>query len=144
MITPATEDLGAAAFPGDVVRELFDRNELELEELVAELEEARRAADTAEARVRAHPALGLLTPDEVAVLVPADREPEPAGPAQDPARTTVVRRPPAPSGAGPGGPAGPDDDLDPRSPVARIVTSQWIWKVGVAVVVVALLLLKFG
>jgi hypothetical protein len=132
-----------------VVRELFDRNEQELELLRQELDAACREAEAAESRARTHPALGLLTPGEVTMLVPPDRgsvhgrEPE-----DTPPRTTVDRRSrsvgapvPAHEAGGAGG-ASADDDGPSR--VGRLVTSHWVWRVGVAVVVVALVLLKVG
>ena len=136
--------------PGDVVRTLFDRNEQVLAALRLELDEAERETDAAESRVRSHPALGLLAPDEVEVLVPAAREAAGGLPlAALPPRTTVVRRPRATPSAADGGPeargdggAGTADDT--RTRAARLVTSHWVWKAGVAVTVVALLLLKFG
>ncbi len=136
------------ALPGDVVRTLFDRNEQVLDALKVELDEATAEADQAEARVRAHPALGLLAADEVEVLVPPERAPEPvAGPTGGPPRTTVDRRPsrvvPTPEAVVPGGSVAGVEDAG-RPLVTRVVTSHWVWKVGVAVVVVALLLVKFG
>ena len=134
--------------PGEVVRTLFDRNEQVLDALRIELDEATADADAAESRVRAHPALGLLAADEVKVLVPPDRTPVATAPVStDPPRTTVDRRPsrsaPPVGGAVPG-PAPVGVVTDEPSGVTRLLTSHWIWKVGVAVVVVALLLLKFG
>lgn len=134
--------------PGEVVRTLFDRNEQVLDALRIELDEATADADAAESRVRAHPALGLLAADEVKVLVPPDRTPVATGPVStDPPRTTVDRRPSRsapPVGPAVPGPAPVGVVTDEPSGVTRLLTSHWIWKVGVAVVVVALLLLKFG
>ena len=132
------------ALPGEAVRTLFDRNEQVLEALRLELADAVAEADGAEARVRTHPALGLLAADEVHMLVPPEREPaDVAEPSGDPPRTTVDRRPSTvrPSS---GVPAVPAEEEDGRGRVGRLVTGHWVWKAGVAVVVVALALLKFG
>ena len=135
--------------PGDVVRDLVERHERELQWLADDLAEARLEADAAEARVRVHPALGLLTPDEVAQFLP----PAPAvppSPCRDagPPRTTVVNRPrpeaPAASGGGGEKERSTGHDASPRSGGSRLVTSHWVWKAGIAITVVALLLLKFG
>jgi hypothetical protein len=144
--------------PGDVVRELVERHERELESLAEDLAEARRHADEAEARVREHPALGLLGSDEAARLLPPARPPEPPAstapsgeraPGTRPPATTVVRRPPHAQQVGS---VRPDDDGGTAAPVApetrsrgaRLATSHWVWKAGVGLTVVALLLLKFG
>jgi hypothetical protein len=139
-----------ATLPGDVVRELVERHERELASLAADLDRARREADAVEARVRSHPALDLLAPLEVARLVPvvSGNGAAPGTTATAP-RTTVVPRPRAPgppaprptagSGADPADPA-----ADTRSVGSRLVTSHWVWKAGVALTAVALLLLKFG
>ena len=137
------------SLPGDVVRALFDRNEQELEALRREFDDACHETEAVEARVRAHPALGLLTPDEVTMLVPPDRGSGLGSPHEaPPPRTTVDRRPRTAEalaavvegGAGDGAVGGEAG----RTRAGRLVTSHWVWRVGVAVVVVALLLLKFG
>ena len=154
-MTTASPGGGVATLPGDVVRELVERHERELESLAADLDRARREADAAEGRIRAHPALDLLGPDEVARLVPAAVEPGSRPPKVVAVpRTTVDRRPRTseppvvqPGGGADGDPAhrpvgtGP---ADTRSAGSRLVTSHWVWKAGVALTVVALLLLKFG
>jgi hypothetical protein len=140
------------ALPGEVVRNLFDRNEQVLEALRSEFDEVVREADAAEAKLRAHPALGLLAADEAAMLVPvpSDRREPGATTPTELARTTVD---PRPRPTAPPGPAVPDvpGGSDPRdgngtgkTRVSRLIASHWVWKCGVAVTVVALLLLKFG
>ena len=127
------------------------RHEAEIADLEARLTVAEAAADAAERAVQRHPALVLLHPDEARRLLP-----EPAGPTGAGERrsaTTVVRRTPPPSpaaGNGPGsrgadgaashpGPAPEDAGL-----ATRFIRSHWWWRVGIALVVVALLLLKLG
>ncbi|MGA2838079.1 MAG: hypothetical protein ABSF84_15915 [Acidimicrobiales bacterium] len=138
-----------AVLPGDAVRDLVERHERELESLADDLAEARLEADAVEARIRDHPALGLLTPDEVTRLLPPAPAAKPtSAPASGPPRTTVDRRP------RPQGPTGSDGrghegrttepDTPPRSRASGLVTSHWVWKAGIAITVVALLLLKFG
>jgi hypothetical protein len=155
-----TEVPGTAGdvLPGDVVRDLFERHEQEIESLLADLTEARREADAAEEQVRAHPAFGLLGADEAERLLPTAVIADPVEPAVDAdgrPRTTVVNRhrPTPAAGAvqsvppsGPGATAPPSDIGSPteRSRASRLVTSHWVWKVGVVLTVTALLLLKFG
>ena len=146
--TPVAGPTDGEALPGEAVRTLFDRNEQVLEALRLELEAAVAEADDAEARVRTHPALGLLAADEVQMLVPPERpRDDPATLPAGPPLTTVDRRPSVARPA-PGQVAGPVDggdvDVDGRTRIGRLVTGHWVWKAGVAVVVVALLLLKFG
>ena len=137
------------ALPGEVVRTLFDRNEQVLEALRSELDEAIREADAAEALVRAHPALGLLAPDEVEVLVPGvDRT---TGSRALGARRAAAHHgghPPAEADAGGSGRtrcSGTDGSSGTeQTGVSRLVTSHWVWKAGIAVTLIALLLLKFG
>jgi len=141
---------GVDTLPGDVVRDLVERHEQELASLDAELESVRRQADAAEARIRTHPALGLLSPDEAAHLIPvtadgpADRPASNGAVRPGPPRTTVVHRASRVRAPSPE-PGAPDDGDDPpRSRGTRLVTSHWVWKAGVALTVVALLLVKFG
>ena len=94
------------------------------------------------------PGWRALDPDVAADLVP-----EPAEPAIDPARprTTVVRRsaPGDPVERAPVGERGtptpttaaPDP---PTGLVGRLTTSHWWWRIGIVLVLVALVLLKFG
>ena len=126
---------------------MFDRNEQVLDALRRELDDAVAEADAAEAQVRAHPALGLLAADEVEMLVPPERTPDldPTTSGDVAPRTVVDRRPSSarpPAGAAAVDPALEADDR--RSALGRLVTGHWVWKAGVAVVVVAVLLLKFG
>jgi hypothetical protein len=149
--SPGLAPVADGILPGDVVRDLVERHERELDSLADDLAEARLEADAAEARIREHPALGLLSPDEAARLV---LPPAPTGPVAPTAarrstepRTTVVRRPrePARTGAGGGGDRGGSGAPEaPRSRASQLITSHWVWKAGVAVTLVALLLLKFG
>jgi len=135
-----------------MVRELFAQHEREIESLLDDLAVARREADDVEARVREHPALGLLGPEEVRRWCPVPDPPvsaaAPSVPPPGPARTTVVHRPRRPVGPGEAGGAdagrraGDGTDAPPRAPMA--VRYSWAWKVGVVVAVVGLLLLKFG
>ena len=140
--------------PGDLVRELVTRHEEEIEALVARADEAEARADAAERAVREHPAFALLDPDEATRLVP--EPPEPVDVDDGRPRTTVVERSPAnrsgavrsPSGATPTpgsspAPAATSPDVPPGF-VARITTSHWWWRIGIALVAIALLLLKFG
>ena len=133
--------------PGDLVRDLVNRNEEEIESLLARLAEVEAGAGAAEREVRDHPGLAALDPDIVADLVP-----EPAEPAIDPSRprTTVVRRsapgdPVERAGRERGTPtpttAAPDP---PTGLVGRLTTSHWWWRIGIVLVLVALALLKFG
>lgn len=149
-VTSGPGPSAADTLPGDVVRQLVEQHEEELEALAAELARARREAEEVEALVRHHPALGLLGPDEASRLVPPSvRAPGAAEvtATSGPPRTTVVRRPSArPSGPDPAPAVGDPVPTGPseRSAATRLVTSHWIWKAGVALTVVALLLLKFG
>ena len=133
--------------PGDLVRDLVNRNEEEIESLLARLTEIESEAEVAEWDVRAHPGLALLDPDVAADLVP-----EPVAPDVDPdrPRTTVVRRaaldapavrPGRRSGAvtSPTAPA-----ATPTGLVGRLTTSHWWWRIGIVLVLVALVLVKFG
>ena len=146
--------------PGHLVRDLVNRNEEEIEALVARLTEVEAAAEAVEQEVRVHPGLALLDPDVVADLVP-----EPTVPEIDPdrPRTTVVRRasPGTSSDQRGGRPATPTPTTTPTTtsmstaPVAtpteappglvgRLTTSHWWWRIGIVLVLVALVLLKFG
>ena len=142
-----SEGVEGEVLSGEVVRALFDRNEESLSALQEELAAAAQEADAAEARVRAHPGVGLLSADEVGDLLPPAPEASAAGPpSADAARTTVVHRPRPASTSGeqvPGG-AGDPPEVDERGRMTRLVTGHWVWKAGIALMVVALLLLKFG
>ena len=147
---------GVATDAGDVldgalVRELVARHEAEIADLEDRLAVAEASAADVERTVRRHPALLLLHPDDVRRLVPEPTEPHSTdGP---PPRTTVVHRTAAPPPATERTPvradrAGPVDahptDTGPAGLGSRIVRSHWWWRVGIAVVIVAVLLLKFG
>ncbi len=146
--TGATEwPEGIDVLDGDLVRDLVARHEAEIADLEARLAAVEEAADAAERAVRRHPALVLLHPDEARRLLP---DPAPStGGAERPAATTVVRRtapPPAPD-AGirqSDGAAATEPTTDEMSFATRFVRSHWWWRVGIALVVVALLLLKVG
>ena len=136
--------------PGHLVRELVNRNEEEIEALVARLTDIEAAAEAVEQEVRDHPGLALLDPDVAAVLVP-----EPTVPEVDPdrPRTTVVRR--ATPGVSSDQRTGRSSTAPTTAPVAtpteppsglvgRLTTSHWWWRIGIVIVLVALVLLKFG
>ena len=140
---------GTEVLAGDLVRDLVARHEAEIADLEARLAEVEGAADAAERAVRRHPALVLLHPDEARRLLP---EPAPStGGAERPPATTVVRRsaPPPPPGPDAGsrhadGAATSEAEADEVGLATRFVRSHWWWRVGIALVVVALLLLKVG
>jgi hypothetical protein len=130
--------------PGDLVRDIVTRNEEEIESLLARLAEVEARAEEAELAVRRHPGLAHVAPDVAAGLVPAPTAPE-ADP--DRPRTTVVQR------AAPGPAPRPRHRSTSRaaSPaerstgfVGRLTTSHWWWRIGIVLVLVAVVLLKFG
>lgn len=132
---------------GDLVRDLVTRNEEAIEALLARLGDAEHLAAVAEQSVREHPAFALLEADEAARLVPGPAEPT----AVDGGRplTTVVRRPMPPASATdrPGGSSTPPvngSGQPARSLAGRITVSHWWWRVGIALVAVALVILKVG
>ena len=138
---------GASVLSGDVVRALVTSHEEELEALVTRAEEIEHEADAAERAVRDHPGFALLDPDEAARLVPVPTTPEPVDDGRP--RTTVVQRstPEARVGArterSARPPVGAQDDHRPGF-FGRLGTSHWWWRIGIALVVVALVLLKVG
>lgn len=134
---PATDD----AVPGEIVRDLVARNEEAIADLEARLTLAEAEAAASERAVRRHPALVLLPPDEARQLLPAaPRGPRPPSPGA----TTVVRRAPtAPAAAAPPS-ATPAPDGPPLSLGSRLVRSHWWWRVGIVLVLVAVVLLKVG
>jgi len=140
-------DDGASVLSGDVVRALVTRHEEELEALVVRAEEIESEAEAVERAVREHPGFALLDPDEAARLVPVPPVPGPVDDGRP--RTTVVQRsaPEAPAGArterSARPPVGAQDDLRPGF-FGRLGTSHWWWRIGIALVVVALVLLKVG
>ena len=138
----------ADTVPGHMVRELFEQHEREIESLLDELATARREADAVERRIREHPALGLLGPEGVRRWGPV-QDPQPPTSGRGQVRTTVVHRPrrPVGSGAGAGVEAVRGDGDGARASHSRAVRAgrySWAWKVGLALAVVGLLLLKFG
>jgi hypothetical protein len=153
-VTPAPGP-GATEWPegddvldGDLVRDLVSRHEAEIADLEARLGAAEAAAEEAERAVRRHPALVLLHPDEVRALLP-----EPTGPSGTAGRapaTTVVRREAAPpptdrvAGSRQADAGSPATEPSDAGLGARIIRSHWWWRVGIVLVVVALLLLKLG
>jgi len=140
-------DDDVAVLSGDVVRALVTRHEDEIESLVARAEEIEAEAEAAERAVREHPGFALLDPDEADRLVPVPPAPEPVDDGRP--RTTVVRR------SAPSAPTGAQTDRSARAPTGatddaqlgffgRLGTSHWWWRIGIALVVVALVLLKVG
>jgi hypothetical protein len=143
-------DGDAAVLPGDLVRDLVNRNEDAIEALVARANEIEARAEAAERAVREHPGLALLDPAEASRLV--TETPEPAVVDDGRPRTTVVNRPSyntpagaprdgAPTRVGTGAPAG---ESASTGFFGRLATSHWWWRIGIALVLVAVLLLKFG
>jgi hypothetical protein len=136
-------DDDADVLSGDLVRDLVTRNEEEIEALLARLDAAERLAATTERSVRQHPAFAFLDPDEATRLVPG-----PPGPViVDDGRpqTTVVPRslPPACAAGGSVEFARPSRER-PKGFVGRLTTSHWWWRIGIALVAVALLIIKVG
>jgi hypothetical protein len=157
---------GAPVVDGVTVRELVARQEAEIERLLSQLVRVERTAAEMEAEVRAHPAYGMLDVSERRRLeaLPADEdEPSvpsrswdvpPDGPLRRP-RTTVDTRPRhPPGGRRPSSPptgqtARPRSRADGPSPsngsrFGSLLTSHWVWKLGVALTAIAVLLIKFG
>ena len=144
--------MGEDVLAGDLVRDLVARHEAEIADLEARLAATEAAAEEAERAVRRHPALVRLHPDEARALLPVPTGS--SGTAGRPPATTVVHRetpaPPGGSHPGPdtgrgGGPASPTAaEPEPAGLATRIVRSHWWWRVGIVLVVVALLLLKWG
>jgi hypothetical protein len=151
-----TRHLDAAGFadapdvlPGDLVRDLVTRNEDEIETLLARLAELEAQAEEAELAVRRHPGLALVAPDVAERLLPLpqalDVEPGAGRP-----RTTVVTR--GAQARSDTGQAGATTAPGPASPVTgeskgvlgRLTTSHWWWRIGIVLVLVALVLLKVG
>ena len=143
-------DDDASVLPGDLVRDLVNRNEEAIEALVARANEIEARAEAAEQSVREHPALALLDPDEAARIVV--EPPEPTVVDDGRPKTTVVHRPSrnSSSGAPPDGsvattgPTAPAGESAPTGFLGRLATSHWWWRIGIALVLVAFLLLKFG
>ena len=140
---------GDDVLEGDLVRELVARHEAEIADLETRLAAAESDAAEAERAVRRHPALVLLHPDEARDLLPEPSGPSGAG--GRPPATTVVRREVAvpvvdrnPVTRPADGHASPAPEPAGGGLGARIVRSHWWWRVGIVLVVVALLLLKLG
>ncbi len=130
--------------PGDLVRDIVTRNEEEIESLLARLADVEARAEEAERAVRTHAGLALVAPDVAAGLVP---EPPPRKVDPDRPRTIVVQRAaPAPArrerqrtATRPAPPAERSTGF-----VGRLTTSHWWWRIGIVLVLVAVVLLKFG
>jgi len=157
---------GAPVVDGATVRELVARQEAEIERLLSQLARVERTAAEMEAEVRAHPAYGMLdaverrrleglAADEDERSVPSrSADARPRGPQRAP-RTTVDTRPRRASGGrmpasgpterGKGPRSRADDPSQPNgSCFGGLVTSHWVWKLGIALTAVAILLIKFG
>ena len=132
------------------MRELVARHEAEIADLEARLTVAEAAAGAADGPCGGTPRLILLHPDEARRLAPDPVEP--AGNTASRPRTTVVRRNAASVGratpaavvTAPGDHPAGGPGSEPGGLGSRIVRSHWWWRVGIALVVVALLLLKLG
>jgi hypothetical protein len=144
-------DDDASVLPGDLVRDLVNRNEEAIEALVARANDIEAAAEAAERSVREHPAVALLDPAEAARLLV--ETPEPAVADDGRPRTTVVHRssrdtptvaPVDGSVAAPVATGVRAGDTAPTGFFGRLATSHWWWRIGIALVLVAFLLLKFG
>jgi hypothetical protein len=158
---------------GDEVRELVARNEQQIELLHHELALAQREADEAERRVSEHPAALWLDalPGTLAVTSDAPLTASPSGPAPVlPAmpvatngRTVVDRRPSLAERSGPGASATstvsatsagsshrrksrfrPQRSGRAKPGLRSLLTTGWLWKAGLALVIGALVLLKLG
>ena len=134
---------------GEIVRELVARSEQEILDLLAELEAAESEAQRIEQEVRIHPALATMASTEARLFLPPRRPDRGRDPTvTGPPRTTVDARP-CPertvggSGSGPS-PVGHDPTSHGLSWMTRLSRSHWVWRTGVALVLVALALLKFG
>jgi hypothetical protein len=157
---------GAPVVDGATVRELVARQEAEIERLLSQLARVERTVAEIEAEVRAHPAYGMLDAIERRYLegLAADEDERPVrsrfagsrpgGPQRAP-RTTVDARPRrAPGRQRPASGVteqgnGPRSRADhPSSPngsrFGSLVTSHWVWKLGIALTAIAVLLIKFG
>jgi len=155
-------DLGpSSVVPGETVRDLVTRYEQEIVDLLAELEAAETEADRIEQQVRVHPALAMMESTEAHLLL-APRRPDRGRQslATTRPRTTVDPRPrPQPNGAvggaGQGQPPVSNDEREgsgaDQAPAShdlswmtRLSRSHWVWRTGVVLVLVGLILLKFG
>jgi hypothetical protein len=155
-------DLGpSTVVPGETVRDLVARYEQEIADLLAELEAAETEADRIEQQVRVHPTLAMMESTEAQLLL-APRRPDRGRQSLASARprTTVDARPrPQPNGAvssagqgrapvsndereGSGADQAPASDVLSR--MTRLSRSHWVWRTGVVLVLVGLILLKFG
>jgi hypothetical protein len=141
-------DDGAPMLPGDLVRGLVSRNEEAIDALLAHLDEVERSAAAAERSVREHPGLSLLPPGEAEQLIPAPPAPVVVVDDGRPRTTVVDRSRPTPS---PGGrsrasraTAGTAALEMSKGWLTRLTTSHLWWRIGIVLVVVALLLVKFG
>lgn len=153
---PETSRLDAAGLadapdvlPGDLVRDLVNRNEDEIETLLARLAETEVLAEEAEWAVRAHPGLALVAPDVAERLLPQPGAPDPDIGADRPRTTVVTRGAPGPTARGRNGATTAHAAPSPaagasRGFVGRLTTSHWWWRIGIGLVLVAVVLLKVG
>jgi hypothetical protein len=138
---------GTSILSGELVRDLVARNEDVIEALETRLTEIERLAAEAERAVRSHPALAKVDPEVARGLIPDP--PVPAVIDDGRLRTTVVQRPryPAPGPVATSTPTpgvvAPRVEVPPGV-VGRFVQSHWWWRIGIALVVVALIILKVG
>jgi hypothetical protein len=138
---------GTSILTGDLVRDLVARNEDVIEALETRLAEIERLAAEAERAVRAHPALAKVDPEVARGMIPDP--PVPAVIDDGRPRTTVVERPryPVPGPVATSTPirgvVAPQVEV-PSGVVGRLVQSHWWWRIGIALVVVALIILKVG
>jgi hypothetical protein len=134
-----------AVIPGDVVRDLVARNEREIDELLALLEQALHEAEEAESRagdsvVAVRGANGSTSRLGAGATGPVVPRRTTTGGAP---RTTVdARDRSAPSASTPHIERG--HAPTPAGSKTSWFTSHWVWRSGVALTVLALVLLKFG
>jgi hypothetical protein len=158
---------------GDEVRDLVARNERQIEHLHHELALAQQEADEAERRLSEHPSALWLDalPEALAVTPEAPLTGSPSGPTPVPptppvatnGRTVVDRRPSRTEAAGPDMSATSDPSTASagrshrrknrprrqrsgraRPPLRSLLTTGWLWKAGLVLVIGALVLLKLG
>jgi hypothetical protein len=139
---------GTSILSGDLVRDLVARNEDVIEALETRLAEIERLAAEAERAVRAHPALAKVDPEVARGMIPDP--PVPVVIDDGRPRTTVVQRPryPAPGPVATSTPTrgvvGAPRVEEPPGVVGRLVQSHWWWRIGIALVAAALVILKVG
>jgi hypothetical protein len=153
---------GSDVISGAVVRDLVSRNEREIESLLRVLDEALREAEEAERLVAAHPAASLVPdePVETRAAVPSAGAPAGRGSSRSRPRTTVDPRPRTAASRTDGANGRkiavttPGTALSGQSAtgaasttspgVSSLFRSHWVWKSGIALTAIAILLLKFG